>query len=66
VRPAGTESVRETVPAKLKVLVNVTVDVREEPVVPLGDVVLIEKSPTWLVKLAVWVLPLPDPLTVME
>jgi hypothetical protein len=43
VRPA---SVSATVPAKLNVLVRVTVDVIEEPVNPTGDVALIVKSPT--------------------
>jgi hypothetical protein len=39
-------SVSATVPAKLKVLLRVTVDVIEEPVNPTGDVALIVKSPT--------------------
>src|SRR5437879_10846422 len=46
VKPAGTESVKATVPAKLNVLVRVTTDVIDEPAEPLGDVALIVKSPT--------------------
>jgi len=45
-RPAGTVSVRLTAPAKLNVLVRVIVELIDEPVVPLGDVALIVKSPT--------------------
>jgi len=53
VTPAGTVSVRPTVPAKLNVLGRVMVDVIDEPTVPVGDVALIVKSPTWDTKLAV-------------
>ena len=45
--------VRATVPTKLNVLVRVIVEVIDEPVVPLGEVALIVKSPTWDTKLAV-------------
>jgi hypothetical protein len=45
VKPAGTVSVRATEPAKLNVLVRVTVEEIDEPVVPVGEVALIEKSP---------------------
>ena len=50
VRPAGTESVRDTVPAKLNVLVRVTTEVRDEPAAPLGEVAEMVKSPTWTVE----------------
>jgi hypothetical protein len=54
-RPAGRGvSERATVPAKLNVLVRVIVEVIDEPVAPLGDVALIEKSPTWTVDAAAW------------
>ena len=54
VRPAGRGvSERATVPTKLNVLVRVIVEVIDEPVVPLGEVALIVKSPTWDTKLAV-------------
>jgi hypothetical protein len=46
VKPVGTVSVRATEPAKLNVLVRVTVEEIEEPGVPVGEVALIEKSPT--------------------
>ncbi len=46
VSPAGTLSVRETVPAKLNVLVRVIVEVNEEPTEPVGEVAEIVKSPT--------------------
>jgi hypothetical protein len=46
VRPAGTVSPRATVPTKLNVLVRVTVEEIDVLVAPLGDVALIEKSPT--------------------
>ena len=46
VNPAGTVSVKATVPAKLNVLVRVTIDVIDEPAEPLGDVALMVKSPT--------------------
>ena len=50
VKPAGRGvSERATEPTKLNVLVRVTVDEIDEPVVPLGDVALIVKSPTWTV-----------------
>jgi hypothetical protein len=53
VRPAGRGvSERATVPAKLNVLVRVIVELIDEPVTPLGDVALIEKSPTWTVDTA--------------
>ena len=45
-RPAGTVSPRATEPTKLNVLVRVIVELIDEPVVPLGDVALIVKSPT--------------------
>ncbi len=54
VRPAGRGvSDKATVPTKLNVLVRVMVEVIEEPAVPLGDVALIVKSPTWDTKLVV-------------
>ena len=60
VKPAGRGvSERATVPTKLNVLVRVIVEVIDEPVVPLGDVALIVKSPTCETKLAEWVM---DPL----
>ena len=47
VKPAGRGvSERATVPIKLNVLVSVIVEEIDEPVVPLGDVALIVKSPT--------------------
>jgi hypothetical protein len=49
VKPAGTVSPRATVPAKLNELVRVTVEEIDEPVAPVGEVALIEKSPTWTV-----------------
>ncbi len=50
VKPAGRGvSERATVPTKLNVLVRVIVELIDEPVVPLGDVALIAKSPTWTV-----------------
>ncbi len=53
VKPAGRGvSESATVPTKLNVLVRVIVDEIDEPVVPLGDVALIVKSPTWTVELA--------------
>ena len=52
VRPAGTVSVRPTVPTKLNVLVRVMVEEIDEPGAPLGGVALIEKSPTWTVEVA--------------
>ncbi len=52
-KPAGTVSVRDTVPTKLNVLVRVTVDVIDDPATPVGDVALIVKSPTWETKVAV-------------
>ena len=46
-RPAGRGvSESATVPTKLNVLVRVIVDEIDAPVAPLGDVALIEKSPT--------------------
>ena len=54
VKPAGRGvSERATEPTKLNVLVRVIVDEIDEPVIPLGDVALIVKSPTWDTKLAV-------------
>jgi len=54
VKPAGRGvSERPTEPTKLNVLVSVIVEEIDEPVVPLGDVALIVKSPTWDTKLAV-------------
>ena len=50
-KPVGTVSVNATVPAKLNVLVKVTVEVNE-PIGPVGEDALIEKSPTWTVELA--------------
>ena len=53
VKPVGSGvSESATVPTKLNVLVRVIVDEIDEPVVPLGDVALIVKSPTWTVELA--------------
>ena len=50
VKPAGRGvSERPTEPTKLNVLVRVIVELIDEPVVPLGDVALIVKSPTWTV-----------------
>ena len=47
VKPAGRgASERATEPTKLNVLVSVIVEETDEPVVPLGDVALIVKSPT--------------------
>ncbi len=47
VKPTGRGvSERATVPTKLNVLVRVIVEEIDEPAVPLGDVALIEKSPT--------------------
>jgi hypothetical protein len=40
-------SERATEPTKLNELVRVIVEEIEVPVAPLGDVALIEKSPTW-------------------
>jgi hypothetical protein len=55
VKPAGRGvSERATVPTKLNVLVRVIVEEIDEPAAPLGDVALIEKSPTWTVELAEW------------
>ncbi len=53
VRPGVVLLVRLMVPTKLNVLVRVIVDVSDAPGVPLCGVALIEKSPTWLTKLAV-------------
>ncbi len=53
VKPVGSGvSESATVPTKLNVLVRVIVDEIDEPVVPLGDIALIVKSPTWTVELA--------------
>jgi len=53
VKPAGRGvSERATEPAKLNVLVRVTVELIDEPAAPLGDVALIVKSPTWTVDVA--------------
>ena len=53
VKPAGRGvSERPTEPTKLNVLVRVIVDEIDEPVVPLGDVALMVKSPTWTVEVA--------------
>src|SRR3989442_2639027 len=49
VRPAGTVSPSATEPTKLNVLVRVIVEVRDAPALPLGEVALIVKSPTWTV-----------------
>jgi hypothetical protein len=47
VKPAGRGvSERATEPTKLNVLVRVIVELIDDPVVPLGDVALTEKSPT--------------------
>jgi hypothetical protein len=46
VNPAGTVSVKVTVPAKPFMAVTVIVDVAEDPVVAEGDVALIVKSTT--------------------
>jgi hypothetical protein len=48
VSPAGRGlSDRATVPTKLKELVRVIVELIDVPADPLGDVALMEKSPTW-------------------
>ena len=53
VKPAGRGvSERATEPTKLNVLVRVIVEETNEPVVPVGDVALIVKSPTCEMKLA--------------
>jgi hypothetical protein len=52
-RPAGIVSVRATLPAKLRVLVRVITEVIAAPVVPVGEVALIVKSPTRDTKLVV-------------
>jgi hypothetical protein len=52
VRPAGTVSVKATEPTKLNVLVRVIVEEIDVPAVPLGEVALIVKSPTWTVDTA--------------
>ena len=53
VKPAGRGvSERPTEPTKLNVLVSVIVEEIDEPVVPLGDVALMVKSPTWTVEVA--------------
>ena len=53
VKPEGRGvSDKATVPTKLNVLVRVIVDEIDEPAAPLGDVALIEKSPTWTVEAA--------------
>jgi hypothetical protein len=49
VKPAGTISVRPTVPTKLNVLVRVIVEAIDAPATPLGEVALTVKSPTWTV-----------------
>jgi len=46
VRPEGTVSPRATEPTKLNVLVRVIEEEIDVLVAPLGDVALIEKSPT--------------------
>jgi len=51
VRPAGTVSVRVTVPVNPLTAVTVIVDVSEDPTVPVGEVAAIVKSVT--VKVAV-------------
>ena len=55
-----TTETKETVPAKLRVLVRRTVTV--EPVAPVlkftGPSAEREKLPTWLMKVAMWLLPL--------
>lgn len=45
-KPAGMVPVRAIVPAKLNLLVKKIVEVIKELRFPLGDVVLMEKSPT--------------------
>lgn len=45
-KPAGMVPVRAIAPAKLNLLVNTIVEVIKEPGFPLGDVLLMEKSPT--------------------
>jgi hypothetical protein len=52
VGPVGTVSPRATVPTKLKVLVKLIVELIDVPVAPLGEVELMEKSPTWTVDAA--------------
>jgi hypothetical protein len=55
VRPEGRGvSERATEPTKLNELVRVIVELIDEPVTPLGDVALIEKSPTWTVDAPAW------------
>src|SRR3989442_13131938 len=54
VRPAGTVSPSATEPTKLNVLVRVIVEVRDAPALPLGEVALIVKSPTWTVAGGEW------------
>jgi hypothetical protein len=41
----------------------VIVELRREPATPVGDVVDMEKSPTWEMKMAEWVRPPPVPVT---
>jgi len=53
VRPPEGVAVRATLPAKLKVLVRVIVEVIDVPEFPVGNVALVRKSPTWETKLAV-------------
>jgi hypothetical protein len=56
-RPAGTEAVSATEPAKFSELVKVTVEFRGKPTLPLGEVADTEKSPTWEMNLIVRVRP---------
>jgi hypothetical protein len=51
VRPPEGVAVRATLPAKLNVLVRVTVEVIDAPEFPVGNVALVRKSPTWDTKL---------------
>ncbi len=51
-RPDGTTSVNAILPAKFWMLVSVMVEVNVLPELPLGEVALMEKSPTWTVALA--------------
>ena len=61
-KPNGTVSSNDTAPTKFSVLVKVIVDVNEAPALPLGELAVIVKSPTWDTKLAVWVRPPPVPV----
>ena len=55
VSPAGTVSVRVTVPVKPFTGLTVIVDVSEDPAVPVGDVAVTVKSVKVKVTVVVWV-----------